>query len=493
MLVIASDFSECEACVTDDEKSFKLEAEMAGDRFAVLGLGRSGLAIVEACVERDWPVAVYDESPATGLHKPELLADLTIPIHLDWHEQIRDYDILVVNPAIPRENARIQEALSEGKEVWGEIEFAYHISTAPIVAITGTNGKSTTTVMTFLALQACGFDAKLCGNIYGSGYGEAPLTEQAAKSTPDQILVAEISSYQLEWVNKFRPICAGISNITPDHLPRYDHSFDAYAATKMNIFSAQGEGDFAVVRANDPVVSAPNQGQQVQTFEQQVEGGITVLGELIGPDVLFFEEGINATNAAMAMALTYGTIRALAEKGDGRAELLLEKANRRQPNSLPSEIINGLQQFHGIAHRMQRLGKRADIEVINNSMCTNPDAVVQSTMGLTGRVHLLMGGVNKDLDFGPLRSFLAKHDHKVYLFGRNARDLNNMLGEKYPEFETMKQAFASSTEHARSHEIIMLAPGCASSDQFRDFVDRGNVFTAIAKEWLSNESSMEAR
>ncbi len=504
-------------------------------RFAILGLGRSGLAIARACHEKQWQATVYDESPAGGLHKPELLDALHsigIEAKLAWTQQIDEgsYDVLVVNPAIPRDHARILDALAANKRVWGEIEFAYRISKAPIVALTGTNGKSTTTVMTYLALTGCGFDAKLCGNIYGSGFGEAPLTEHALSSTSDQILVAEISSFQLEWIEEFRPISAGITNITPDHLPRYDNSFDDYAATKMRIFSALTPAEFAIVRANDPVVIPPGKlktsrrgkpspkvdAPRILTFgatsdDARVETDrLVVFGEVINHGALNFEEEINLTNSAMAMMLAYGALVNLAEQGNERAAELVRKAiddrtaklsKKRsvyaQPvkveRALPHEIIQALTDFPGLAHRMERVGKRGGIEVINNSMCTNPDAVLRSTMGLRGVVHLLMGGVNKDLDFKPLRGYLQGHMHRVYLFGRDGPSLNSMLGGTHGVFDTMEEAFRASTAVVKPGETIMLAPGCASSDQFRDFVDRGNVFRAIAKEWLSNESSMEAR
>ena len=230
---------------------------MAGRRIAIFGLGRSGLGIARAALAQQDLPHIYDQSSESTIAKREALEEargLNIPLTLEWNGDLPpDTDYLVLNPAVPSNHPFVAGA---EVPVIGEIEFAYLISKAPIVAITGTNGKSTTTVMTYLCLTACGVDAVLCGNIFGSGYPEQSLTEAALASTPDQILVAEVSSFQLEWIQSFRPIVAGITNIWPDHLDRYD-SFKAYAAAKHRIFQNLGQEDVAVVRANDPAVIPP--------------------------------------------------------------------------------------------------------------------------------------------------------------------------------------------------------------------------------------------
>jgi UDP-N-acetylmuramoylalanine--D-glutamate ligase len=145
-----------------------------------------------------------------------------------------------------------------------------------------------------------------------------------------------------------------------------------------------------------------------------------------------------------------------------------------------------LTQFAFIAHRMEPLGSRDGIRVINNSMCTNPDAVVASAQAVRDPVHLLMGGVNKGLDFRRLRNYLANGRNRSYLYGRDANELDAMLGGNLPVFTTMVEAFEAATAQATAGEVIMLAPGCASSDQFRDFRDRGEAFRAMASRWLES-------
>ena len=437
-------------------------------RITVFGLGRSGLAVARAANKLGDAVKVVDQKSLSGLAKPDLYLEgirQGIDIELEWNGTFSNCDVVVSNPAVPRNHASLKNAERDGIEVISEVEYAYRIAKVPIVAITGTNGKSTTTVMTYLALQDSGVEAVLCGNIYGSGYPETTLTDAASDATQGQILVAEISSFQLEWVSQFKPIAAGITNITSDHLDRYDGKVEEYRATKLRIFDAQDERDLAVL---DSSIARPN-GPKVTTFgpadadAHPTAKGIWVRGKQI--EDLPFREPHNRLNACCAALLAQGALEWI---------------------GLPTDdIANGLRSFRGLAHRMQFLGERDGVAVINNSMCTNPDAVIQSVASVGMPTHLLVGGVNKGIEFDPLCRYLQGKVHKVYLFGRDQSEIDQMLGGGNLRFETMQQAFERATHEANVGEAIMLSPGCASSDQFKDFVDRGNVFAGIAKEWLN--------
>ncbi len=508
---------------------------MEAKRIAVFGLGRSGLAIGKAALAQGAFPHVYDQKLLENLPKRDAYDEAInagIEVTLGW-DGVFDpatTDLIVTNPAVDRRHPALRKALDDGIEVISEVEFAYRISKAPIVAITGTNGKSTTTVMTYLCLKACGEQPVLCGNIFGSGFDEVPMTEAALNSTPEQTLVAEISSFQLEWVKEFKPVSAGITNIWPDHLDRYA-GFAEYSATKQRIFDRMDAEDFAVVKANDPEVvppggkgtgyrprrsrgssgsTSPHSFPVVLTFgatgehARVEELSLRILNQTVKLDELPFDEPHNFTNACMAALLTYGALKNRATKDpDSNAAKLISEAEQyeyarlragktvydQQPSqepilALPSKVVDGIKSFHGLAHRMEPVGEKDGIRVINNSMCTNPDAVIKSAQSVRDPAHLLIGGVNKGLDFKPLKHYLANNRHKAYLFGSDSQNLNEMLGGNFPIFDTLEQAFDAATRNAVKGEVIMLAPGCASTDQFRDFRDRGNVFKAIAKEWL---------
>ena len=486
-----------------------------GRTIVAMGLGRSGLAVARAAVAKGARPIVVDEK--TELLKPELVDEARaegIDVRLGWSGSLDELgaDLVVVNPAVDARHPKLQNV---GVELVSEVEFAYRIARGPIVAVTGTNGKSTTCVMTYLALRACGLDPLLCGNLYGSGYPEAPLTEAAMNGREGQPLVAEISSFGLEWTSTFRPRAAAITTIKPDHLDRYD-SFEEYAATKMRIFAGQTEDDYAVVRANDPVVVPPcGEGNRylprhrrgssfgtrggscphVLTFGATGEHArveeidLVVLDQRIPLDGLPWTEPHNHANAACAALLAYGLLRALdspliAEALAARPKPSVFAARRPEAPALPPQIIEGLREFRGLAHRMELVGVRDGVKVVNNSMCTNPDAVVSSALAARDATHLLVGGADKGLDFTPLGRLLGGGRHRAYLFGRDAREIDAKMGGGFPVFVTMEQAFQAAIADARPGETIMLAPGCASSDQFRDFRDRGDQFRDMAKDWL---------
>jgi UDP-N-acetylmuramoylalanine--D-glutamate ligase len=293
-------------------------------------------------------------------------------------------------------------------------------------------------------------------------------------------------------------VAAGITNIKPDHLDRYP-SFEQYRQIKHRVFRNMGPHDFAVVRANDPDVAPPGgqpigyvprgrrrtpsdtpasgeKGPQILTFgatglQARVdEGELELLERRVPIESLPFREPHNLQNACLASLLAYAGLRA---------------TGRAREEAMPECVIRGLGQFRGLAHRMEALGEKGGVRVINNSMCTNPDAVIKSVQAVKDPTHIVMGGVNKNVEFAPLRNYLASYRHHVYLYGADSKALNQMLGGNHPEYSGLREAFEAAAASAVKGEVIMLAPGCASTDSFRDFRERGDVFKSIAKEWLS--------
>ena len=435
---------------------------------AIFGLGRSGLATAKAAHQFGQECFVFDEKPESAFEGSSIvreLNELQIPIRFGFTNDFRGISQLVVSPGVAKFHPILKGALDMGIPIWSEIEFAYRISKAPIIAITGTNGKSTTTAMTYLALKEQ-FEPVLCGNIYGSGFPEIPLTEAAANSHGGQILVAEISSFQLEWIHDFRPNSAIVTNVSDDHLNRYD-SFEEYRKTKLRVFENMGDGDTAAWHSPDILTQPPSELKTLRfgapSDYAYVDGSeLMVAGKRFALSEFPFTESHNFLNAMAAVLLAMGATGA----------------------SDPEPFVRGIQKFAGLTHRMQRIGERGGILVINNSMCTNPAAVVASSRSLPQRQHLLVGGVDKDMDFSPLAEYLRSAPHEVYLFGSDAEKIARQLDGGSTVFTTLADAFAAACSRASSGEVIMLAPGAASLDQFADFRDRGEAFTAMAKEWL---------
>jgi UDP-N-acetylmuramoylalanine--D-glutamate ligase len=430
-----------------------------GTTFAIFGLGRSGLSVAKACLKRQWIPTIYDESSENDLAKPELLTEaieLGICCILGESFQSVEADFIIANPAIDMRHWALQNAI---QPVWSEIEFAYKISKAPIVAITGTNGKSTTALMTYQALKALGVDAVLCGNIYGSGHKEVTLTEAADESNRDHILVAEISSFQLEWVHDFAPLAAVITVITPDHLNRYD-SMKQYAQTKMKIWN-----NAKVVIANwDDPLQKPS-GTEIKTFGFMGKDAVLSPGK-----IKIFNQEFKAEEFAVIGEHNLANLAC--------AALLADIAH--PGHSL--EIVESLKQFKGLDHRMEFVANTGGITFINNSMCTNPAAIEASVKGLRQRTHILIGGVNKQLPFWPLKDYLETTRHQVYIYGKDSQQICEELGGKWSIYDTIDEAFDAALKAAKEDEIVMLAPGCASSDQFIDFRHRGEVFRKLVTD-----------
>lgn len=444
----------------------------AGKRVAVAGMGVSGLAVGRAVKRLGGHAVVLDQQPGDVprvMAAVDRLQNEEIEAVTGWHGRLdaAEFDLLVVSPGLPRQHPVMADMAGK---VIGEVEFAYRVAEAPILAITGTNGKSTTTVMLWLMLRGAGVEAALCGNIAGTGYPEQVLTDAAMSTSAEGFLVAEISSAQLETVSSFRPRVGYISNITDDHRDRYP-DFEDYRNAKLNLFNRIGEGDVVVLNRDGRTVTEAMVRERAEeaailsfSTEEAVAGDVLRLGDqdLLISELPFFGRH-NLTNALAAWTMASAVVG--------------EDAG----------LVDGLLRFRHLDNRMELLGERGGVRVINNSMCTNPEAVVASSRSLEGRQHLLMGGNTKNMDFSPVRDYLAGVEHKVYLFGPDPGRMNGMIGGAWPSFATLGEAFGAAALAAAPGETVMLAPGCASAEPYRNFRERGDAFRAIAKEWLNNE------
>lgn len=441
----------------------------------------SGLALGKAVTSLGGRAVVFDQKPNDNpgvMRAVDALDAAGIDAVTGWHGRLDpdEFDLLAVSPGFPREHPAIRDMLTAGREVWSEVEFASRIARAPILGITGTNGKSTTTVMLWSLLVGSGRRAVLCGNIAGSGYPERTLTEAALNADQDDVLVAEISSYQLEWTSHFRPRVATVTNVTPDHMDRYK-SFDDYFQTKLRLFAAMGDGDSVVANLDEPSLPEP-------VIQAAVPAGVRTVGfspsggrqgsghtfrdgdrlRFSGFDAhlddlpLFGEHNVTNAMAAWEMAAS------VTEPDEGTFE--------------------ALRAFKGLANRMERLGDRDGVTLVNNSMCTNPAAVVASCRSLKGRLHILMGGVTKNLDFAPVGDYLRSTPHRVCLFGPDPDKMNAMLGSSWPHYPDMERAFEAAVGQAATGDTVILAPGCASAEPYANFKERGDAFRTMARDWL---------
>ncbi|MGE0000455.1 MAG: UDP-N-acetylmuramoyl-L-alanine--D-glutamate ligase [Fimbriimonadaceae bacterium] len=446
-------------------------------RIAVLGMGVSGIAVAEAARALDLEPIAFDERPndsPSAIRATDRLTAFGIEAVTGWHGKIDpvDFDVLVLSPGFPDDHPAVAAMLAAGKPVWGEIEFGYRIAKAPIIAITGTNGKSTTTVLAWMLAEAAGRKARLCGNIAGSGYPGSALSTAALSAGPEEVLVAEISSFQLAFAPTFRALAATVTNVSPDHFDRHP-GFEHYYEAKLRLFANSNHDDLAVVNVDEErpriedvrlrhagrVCSVSPSGARSSDGATAYQGGRMVLSglELDPMQTIALETPHNVANAMVAW------------------ELVSVLGNPGQAG------INALQGFRGLAHRMERLGELKGVLFVNNSMCTNPAAFVSSSRGLSRPQHILLGGAPKGLDFAPVAQYLAEISHKVYLFGPDPEHWRAVLGP-VPAFDSLADAFGAALGVAKAGEAVFLCPGGASAEPYANFRERGEHFRELVAE-----------
>jgi UDP-N-acetylmuramoylalanine--D-glutamate ligase len=415
-------------------------------------------------------VTIVDQkSPdSRSLFKPlDELSGSDIEVITSWTGTLDglDVDIVAASPGVPNKHPALHQAQDRGIPILSEIEVAYRIAKSPIVGITGTNGKSTVTALTYHLLINAGRKAILCGNIAGSGFGETTITSAAESGDGNTILVAEVSSFQLEWVDRFRPRAATITNITQDHLDHYE-SFEAYANTKHRIYYNSGVGDLIVANEEFPetMPRAPIDARlSVIGKDAVIEGrAVRFEDDLVDQDSLWVPARHSLINLAHAVLLC------------GEFGLT------------PSDVLPHVHTFPGLENRLELVGERDGVRFVNNSMCTNPAAVLYSLDGVRGRPLLLMGGVSKVEDLSAFEE-VGRRVPRAFLYGRDAEVIRTKVakgGASTTVHTTVDDAFNEAMNVARSGDTIVLSPGCASFDQFEDFIDRGNHFRRLAKKWI---------
>ncbi|MFN3690607.1 MAG: UDP-N-acetylmuramoyl-L-alanine--D-glutamate ligase, partial [Fimbriimonadales bacterium] len=362
--------------------------------------------------------------------------------------------------------------------VWSEIELAYRISPAPIIAITGTNGKTTTTMLIHHLLQSLGLRARLCGNIAGTD-GDMTLTEAADAAAPDEWLVAEVSSFQLLHTHAFRPRIAVITNIRHDHLD-YHGSWEAYALAKAKILANLRAGDWAVLNGEDEGVSwllmrLPALTQSARG--QEGEGSPIVRLFRVSNPVVSLADGV--------LDLTQTPMPAL----QGRHNLENALAATYVVAILGAtmeQIRDALATFRGAPHRMELVGEWDGVRYINNSMCTNADALEKSLQAAPKPCIVIAGGVDKNNSINQIARSLAHHARSVWLIGRDGKAIGDALTRLgytcWQYAETLENAVHLAKAQARAGETVILAPGCASFDQFHNFAHRGEEFKRAVRE-----------
>ncbi len=448
---------------------------LAGKNVLVVGLARSGAAAARLCAREGARVTVTDRRPATdaGLALAPL-EGLPVRLALGGHDpdDFTSADLVVVSPGVPLALPPIAAARRARVPVMGEVELAARLAgNVPVVAITGTNGKSTTTALTGRLFQED--RATFVGGNLGT-----PFSEMVLSGTRFDVAVLELSSFQLEGVERLRPRVAAILNVTPDHLDRYA-GMDEYAAAKARIFAAQQPGDFAVANERDPRALAA---------ARSTRGDVVGFG--FGP-----RAPMSARDDGEVVRFTGPTgeperyrVRSRALRGRHNRENAMAAIACARVMGVPGPAVQaGLDGFPGLPHRLEAVAVRGGVEWVNDSKATNVDSTVVGLSAFPAgnpSVVLILGGRGKKAPYAPLRPLLPGRVKALLTLGEDAPAIERELGDLVPTTSCgdLPTAVARAAALAVPGDVVLLSPACASYDQFQSYEDRGETFRRLAAE-----------
>jgi UDP-N-acetylmuramoylalanine--D-glutamate ligase len=439
--------------------------QLAGRKVLVVGLARSGVAAAQYAVAVGAKVIAIDVKSAAELGDAAAeLAALGVRLELGSHgeQEFEEAELVVVSPGVPANLPGITRARERGVPVWGEIELGWRALRGRMIGITGSNGKTTTAALTGHILKTAGIPTLIGGNI------GTPLISLAAESTDATVTVAEISSFQLETIDAFHPDVVALLNLTPDHLDRHG-SFEEYARMKMRMFENQTETDIAILNADDAEVAerAPARAE-ICWFSRQkrvAEGAFVHDGQ-----ILFRREGVEARILK---------VEEIPLRGAHNVEnVLAASAAACVAGVDPGTVAAGVRSFAGVPHRLEFVRAAGGVEYYNDSKATNVDATRKALEAFSGNVIVILGGKDKGSDYGTLAELLRQRAKLVLLIGAAAEKIASQIGGAVPvEFAgTVDRAVAIAAGRAKPGDTVLLAPACASFDQFDNFEHRGRVF-----------------
>jgi len=433
----------------------------------VVGLGKSGLSVVRYLVREGARVTVSDMKPEADLAPGPLREMKALGVTMETGEHrlgtFLGAERIIVSPGVPLDLAPLAAAKEKGIPVSGEMDLAVQIMNTPIVAVTGTNGKSTVTAFLGSLLQNAGHKVFVGGNL------GTPLIDYAASGSKADVAVVEVSSFQLDTMESFSPLVALLLNISPDHLDRYPN-YEAYVQSKLKIFKNQGAGDFAILNDDDDVLSAfapPKDvsvlryGLKKKDLRQAFVEGKGIRAGLPGKESHFFDlqkcplPGKHNVENMMAAAL---------------AGLAL--------NAEPPVIQHTMDHFQGLPHRLEFSGRLRDVDFYDDSKATNVDAAIRSIASFDRPIVLIAGGRHKGGDYAPLVRVSKGRVKKAFLMGESKRLMAEAFEDKIPyaTADDMEDAVAKAFSVTKPNDVVLLAPACSSFDMFTDYAHRGRAF-----------------
>lgn len=434
--------------------------ELNGGRILVMGLARSGIAAVQLLAGKGARVTASDVKPVeqiAGAH--DALASAGAEFALQGPDVALGHDLVVISPGVPADAEPLLKARAAGIPVIGELELASYFLLGPVMAITGSNGKTTSTALAGHILRTAGIAVQVGGNI------GTPPTAMVASSRDDQWNVLEASSFQLETIERFQAHIGVCLNLTPDHLDRH-YTMQRYEDAKGRLFDTQDESCFAVLNAADAACLRYARRGAGRPLWFSVSGPVTS-GLWLDGERILYDGDLLLTRQDIPLRGLHNVENVLAAAGAAHLA-----------GASPEAIREAVRTFPGVEHRLEFLGRRRGVDYFNDSKATNVDATLKALDAFPGGLWVILGGKDKGSDYTPLAAPLAAKAKAVLLVGAAASKIRGALAGAAPLVEsgTIAEAVAYAAAHARPGDTVLLAPACASFDQFENFEHRGRVF-----------------
>jgi UDP-N-acetylmuramoylalanine--D-glutamate ligase len=441
--------------------------DFKGKKVVIFGVGRSGLAAARALSRHGASVVLSDKREAKELGAYATEASTAgFGLALGGHAEtlLETCSLIVLSPGVPGTLGILSQARSRGIEIWSEIELAYRLAQRRWTAITGTNGKTTTTALIAAIYERAG-KSFLCGGNIGRA-----LADEVERLDEGGTVVAEVSSFQLEEIHRFKPEVALITNLTPDHLDRYP-DMQAYTAAKARIFENQSSEDFLVLNAMD--------------------ANVMQMAKLAKSTPLYFSREAAQTQGAWIEA---GEIKLRLKGASVQSLMPLSKVRLRGPHNHENvmaaalataaagldlaAIAVSLESFAGVEHRLELCGEISGVRFVNDSKATNVDSVEKALQSFNEPVHLILGGRDKEGDFNKLSDLIRDHVKHLYLLGEATEKIEKQVGAWKPlsRVTSLEEAVTLGFQNAKKGDWVLLSPGCASFDMFNNYEHRGRVF-----------------
>lgn len=436
----------------------------------VIGCARSGLAAARLATNMNCAVSVYDQKTYDHFHEEDKkrVDDLTamgVQFIFEPSISLLTYDLIIVSPGVPLDLPFIEEAIQKGKKVIGELEYAASFCKAPIIAITGTNGKTTTTSLVGQIIKAYNAHTYVVGNI-GRAFSEDVLHIPA-----NGVVVAEVSSFQLETIKSFHPKVSAVLNITPDHLNRHK-TMENYCMAKYKVFENQTNEDYVILNEQDAYFEEAKKLTKAQsvTFNSK---NITKNGAYLSEEKLY--ENISGTIHKIC------SIEELKIVGAHNIENALAAIAICKAFGVPSAIIiEEIKKFAGVEHRLEYVGTKKGVDYFNDSKATNVGAAIPGLISMHKPIHLIGGGMDKKVSFEEWIALFAGRVKKLYLIGECKAQIIKECHEQgfydLEAFDTFEEAIEAAYQAAEPNECVLLSPACASWDMFESYEQRGQIF-----------------